>query len=212
MAEPESKPSPLERISEHGYRLDTILDLWAYAKPYLPLAVGSVVTGLVGAILQVRDHASGFQVFIGGLGSAAITAWAWAGVSMVKRNRAITEAAQQRAAVETEQAAQLHPTRDILEEGRKAQFAKREALIAKWRAMVFDVHRQLNAGPGDVSTTQLLEDNLDFLTFRPYMSDHTHGAIYGRMMVVPPSQSTMNGGLLCILRDVDALAKQWFVD
>ena len=103
----------------------------------------------------------------------------------------------------------LQPTVEMLEESRRQLMAKREHLIAKWRDMVGDIHKTLVSSEEPMSATAILERHPDFLTYRPLMSDHTRSAIYGTTMVVPPDQSTMNGSLHCILRDIEGIEKMW---
>jgi hypothetical protein len=87
---------------------------------------------------------------------------------------------------------------------------ERKQLIRQWREMVRTIHKQARMTKNaSRSITSLLEMNVDFLRFAPYMTDDTKAAVYGRTMIVPPEQSEMSGTLHAILDDINALERKW---
>jgi hypothetical protein len=186
----------MSKLWDWAFRVDL---LQAWARTALPWLV-PVVTGSIAAYLVSLEQLRPWQIFLGGLyglaGGLLIV------VGVVSLYQRVTRGKIERG---------LRPTVEMLEASAKAQHAKRETLIADWRAMVANIHiasHQTN----DATVTALLEQHPSFLTYRPYMSEATKKSIYGRTIVVPPSQSTMSGTLHCILRDVDSLARAWRVE
>lgn len=101
----------------------------------------------------------------------------------------------------------------------------RRALIERWRAMITEVHRttratpprraplaasvELPPEPEPKSVTELLESHPAFPSIRAYLSDKSKTSLHGRVMVVAPSGSAMDGKLHYILDDIDRLEREW---
>ena len=86
----------------------------------------------------------------------------------------------------------------------------RKERIRRYRQMVQAVHEQsLRPENESKSVTWLLEQNLDFLEFRPYLSTSSFAAIYHRTIIIPPGRSEMDGTLDSILGDIDKLEESW---
>ena len=82
------------------------------------------------------------------------------------------------------------------------------ALLRTARSMVTDVHSQMRTRANKRTAKELLELHRDFPTIRPYLSERSRTAIYGRTSVVAPSQSTMDGTLHSILEDIDLMEQE----
>jgi hypothetical protein len=104
------------------------------------------------------------------------------------------------------------PTVEILEANRKERQAKREQLIAAWRGMVHAVHNEMHelALRGlSQPIAASLESHPEFLTLLPHLREGTRRAIYGRIALVAPENSSMDGALHAVLDDIAMIERDW---
>lgn len=87
----------------------------------------------------------------------------------------------------------------------------RRNAIAAWRAMVTDIQNQMQGSDNASAVTALLEAHPTFPAIRPYLSENTTKALWGRHFFAGPSDSTMAGSLHLVLADIEKKELEWAV-
>src|SRR5260370_41740607 len=85
----------------------------------------------------------------------------------------------------------------------------RRLLIERWRAMVTEVHAKTQKSRRPRPVREVLEAHHAFPSIRPYLSEESKNGLHGRMFVVSPSGSAMDGALHYILDDIDRMEREW---
>ena len=156
--------------------LFTLIVKWVWGIP--------VVTAGVYAVWAVVRGLPGPNVYLGVLAAATMTIVSIATIRGFRAlDRGRTDVADIRALVteygqERARADQPRPTVEMLEQGRRDQLA----LIAKWRAMVVDIHARHQAAGGRRSAARrLIEEHPDFPSLRARLSPDAKNLIEGNV-------------------------------